>query len=106
MNPKNLNGKGPASCRLIEKNRQPSFLPEDENDRIANYDLWYFCSYFCDTYVAVEISRPSSEVEGIITDFSDRIVLAKPFDVPGIRRHDVPQEFADVPKPKVTRKGQ
>jgi hypothetical protein len=104
--PKNLNEKGPASCRLIERNSgQLSFLPEDDSDRIANYALWYLCCYFCDAYVSIEISRPSSEANGFVTGFSDRIIVAKPFEIPGIRRDAVPQDFADVPKPKVTRKG-
>jgi hypothetical protein len=72
---------------------------------LANYALWYLCCYFCDAYVSIEISCPSSEANGFVTGFSDRIIVAKPFEIPGIRRDAVPQDFADVPKPKVTRKG-
>lgn len=98
--PRNINGKGPAGCRLISNNSgQMSFLPIEEV-----HDLWYFCCYFCDSYISAEISRPDAEVGGIITHFSDRIIIARPHEIPGIRRHKVPEEYADVPRPTVTRK--
>ncbi|MDX0760098.1 hypothetical protein GOD62_29780 [Sinorhizobium medicae] len=100
-NPKNVHKKGPANCRLIEKNSpQLSFLPTDD----PCDDLWYLCCHFCDAYIAIEISRPDSEVGGIITNFSDRIIVARPHEIPGIRRLNVPEEYADVERPKVTRK--
>lgn len=100
--PKNLCEKGAASCRLIDKNSgqiSMRFIQEEIDD-----DLWYLCQYFCEQYISVEISRPSSEMAGIIRAFSDRIIIAKPGEIPGIRRVVVPQEFADVPRPRASRK--
>jgi hypothetical protein len=100
--PRNLAERGPASCRLIGNNTAQTKLGFIEDE---NYDdLWYFCSYYCERFISLEISRPTSEMGGIITAFSDRIIVAKPGEIPGIRRFVVPEEFADVPKPQVTRK--
>lgn len=102
--PKNINEKGPSTCRLINKNSaQISFLPDEEDEEAD--ELWYLCLHFSKTHIAIEISRPSEETAGTITDYSDRIIIAKPGEIPGIRRYVVPQEFADVSKPTVRRKG-
>lgn len=103
--PKNINEKGPASCRLIESNNPPIYLFPELNLRPKRPNLWYFCSYFCDAHIGIEISRPIEEIGGIVSDFSTRIIVAQPGEIPGVRRHVIPQEFADVPKPRVTRKG-
>lgn len=101
--PKNANEKGPASCRLIGRNSgQKSLFPVEPEK--AN-ELWYLCCHFSDESICIEVSRPSNEVGGIITAFSDRIIVAKPGEIPGTRRTIVPQDFAEVPKPKVIRKG-
>lgn len=100
--PKNLSEKGPASCKLIKKNSgqtQMHFIKEEKKD-----DLWYLCQYFSDQHITIELSRPDAEMGGIISNFSDRIIIAKPGEIPGIRRISVPQDFAEVPKPKVSRK--
>jgi hypothetical protein len=100
--PKNLSERGSSSRKLIEMNSDQmkmEFVKDEPRD-----DLWYYCSYFCDKFISLEISRPISEIGGFITKFSDRIVIAKPGEIPGIRRFTVPQEFADVPKPQVFRK--
>lgn len=100
--PKNLSERGSSSRKLIALNSgqfRMDFIKEEPRD-----DLWYYCPYFCDKFISLEISRPVSEINGIITKFSDRIVIAKPGEIPGIRRFSVPQEFADVPKPQVRRK--
>lgn len=101
--PKNLSEKGPASCKLIGKNSSQIDMgfPHDDD---AGYDLWYYCSFYCERYISIEVSRPSGETAGVVSSFSDRIIIAKPGELPGIRRHVVPQEFADVPRPTVTRK--
>jgi hypothetical protein len=100
--PKNLSEKGPASCKLIKKNRgqyEMSFIKEEKGD-----ELWYFCQHFSEHHITLELSKPDSEMGGIISSFSERIIIAKPGEIPGIRRIKVPQEFAEVPKPKVSRK--
>jgi hypothetical protein len=100
--PKNLSIRGPASCRLIGKNTGQmkfGFIPND-----PSYDLWYYCIHLSEKFISIEVSRPTSEVAGVITDFSDRIIVAKPGEIPGIRRVVVAEDFADVPKPQVSRR--
>jgi len=100
--PRNLSEKGPASCRLIGKNTgqmRLGFIADAPHD-----DLWYFCLYFCEQFISIEVSRPNSEIAGVVTSFSDRIIVAKPGEIPGIRKIVVPQEFAEVPKPQVSRR--
>ena len=100
--PKNLSERGSSSRKLIAMNSgqmKMEFMKDEPRD-----DLWYYCPYFCDKFISLEISQPTSEIGGIITKFSHRIVIAQPGEIPGIRRFMVPQEFADVPKPQVFRK--
>lgn len=100
--PKNLSERGPSACKEIQKNGRQlkmEFMVEEPRDQ-----FWYLCQWFCDAYISIEISRADDEVGGVISNFSDRIIVAKPGEIPGIRRFTVPQDFADVPKPKVARK--
>lgn len=103
-NPKNLTLRGPANCRLIDSNSTQGtfeFIKEDA----PPYDLWYFCPFFCETYISAEISRPTSQAAGIITSFSERIIIAQPWEIPGIRRPaKLPDDFAVIPVPKIRRK--
>jgi hypothetical protein len=100
--PKNVTEKGPASCRLIARNAgqmKLGFVQDEPKD-----DLWYYCLHLSEQCISIEVSRPNSEFGGLITNFSDRIVVAKPGEIPGIRRVAVSEDFADVPKPQVSRK--
>jgi len=101
--PRNLSERGVNSCKLIGRNAgqiEMGFVEPDE----PTYDLWYYCSYYCAKFISIEVSRPTSEIGGFVTAFSDRIIIAQPGEIPGIRRFSVPQEFADVPKPQVSRR--
>ena len=100
--PKNLSVRGPASCKLIGKNSGQMRLAFMEDE--ANDDLSYFCLHLSEKYISLEISRPTSVIAGIVTAFSDRIIVAKPGEIPGIRRVVVSEDFAELPKPRVTRK--
>ena len=100
--PKNLSEKGPASCRLIGHNGRQLVMDFIEQEQLD--DLWYLCMAFLKESISIEISRPGSESAGVITSFSHRIIVARPGEIPGIRKLIVPQDFADVPKPPVTRK--
>jgi hypothetical protein len=100
--PKNVTEKGPASCRLIGRNTgqmKLGFIKDEPKD-----DLWYYCLYLSEQYISIEVSRPNSEFGGLITSFSDRIIIAKPGEIPGIRKVVVTEDFADVPRPQVSRK--
>jgi hypothetical protein len=100
--PKNLSERRANSCKLIARNSgqfKMDFVEDEPQD-----DLWYFCSYFCDDFISLELSRPTSEIGGYITAYSHRIIIAQPGEIPGIRRRIVQEDFADVPKPQVTRK--
>jgi hypothetical protein len=105
--PRNIAEKGSVACKLIAKNSGQgsfSFIEPDTSDA-AKYDFWYFCLYASDRSVAAEISRPDSIVANIIRNFSDRIIICKPGDRPGLRLPDpVPEDFAEVEKPKLIRK--
>ena len=101
--PKNVTEKGPAQCRLIARNSgQMDFFGQAKEE--PRDDIWYYCLHASERYISLEISRPDLVVAGIITNFSDRIILAQPGDIPGIRRIVVPEDFADVPKPQVSRR--
>lgn len=101
--PRNATIKGPSTCKLIDHNSGQgnfSFIKSEQPPA-----LWCLCTYFCDFYVAAEISRPSMQVNGFVRDYSDRIIVAKPFEIPGIKkRHSVPEEYAEVARPIVKRK--
>jgi hypothetical protein len=100
--PRNISTRGPASCRLIGRNSGQ--IPMAFMATTPRPDLWYFCLGLSDQSIAIEVSRPDEEVGGFIKSFSDRIIVAKPGEIPGIRRITVPEDFADVPKPQVSRK--
>jgi hypothetical protein len=100
--PKNVTEKGPASCRLIGRNTGQMKLGFIKDE--PKYDLWYYCLHLSEQCISIEVSRPNSEFSGLITNFSDRIIVAKPGEIPGIRKVVVPEDFADVPKPQVSRK--
>jgi hypothetical protein len=76
------------------------FVKDEPHD-----EIWYYCLHASEKYISLEISRPDTVVNGIIKHFSDRIILAQPGDIPGIRRIIVSEDFADVPKPQVIRRG-
>jgi hypothetical protein len=100
--PKNITERGPASCKLIGANSQQikmDFIAEGPND-----ELWYLCLHLSDKWIAIEVSRPDSEIGGVINNFSHRIVVAPPGEIPGIRKVVVSEDFADVPRPQVERK--
>jgi hypothetical protein len=103
MQPKNLSDRGPASCRLIHRNTgqmKLGFMPPDD----PKDELWYYCLYLSASHIGIEISRPNDEFNGQITSFSDRIIIAKPGEIPGIRKFHVAEDFADVPRPQASRK--
>lgn len=100
--PKNLSERGSSSRRLIALNSQQLKMPFIKD--APRDELWYFCAHFSEKFIALEISRPVAEVNGIVTGFEPRIIVARPGEIPGTRRIAVPQEFADIPKPKVSRK--
>lgn len=102
--PRNLSERGINSCKLIGFNAGQIDLFGDDTDEEERDELWYYCSHYSEKFISIEISRPTSEVGGFVTAFSDRIVIAQPGEIPGIRRFSVPEEFADVPKPLVTRR--
>jgi hypothetical protein len=105
--PRNVAEKGSVASRLIENNSGQkcfSFIEADPSDS-AKYDFWYFCIHASDRAVAAEISRPDLIVANIIRNFSERVILCKPGDRPGLKTvRPIPEDFADVEKPKLIRK--
>jgi hypothetical protein len=101
--PHNVTERGPASRRLIGRNTGQMKLGFIKDE--PRVDLWYYCLHLSEKYISIEVSRPNFEIGGFVTSFSDRIIVAKPGEIPGIRRIVVPEDFAVVPKPQVSRKG-
>jgi hypothetical protein len=106
--PRNVAPKGAVAERLIENNAgQQSLFPEEVKPEAEylKYDFWTFCIHATDRAVAAEISRPDIMVGDFIRSFSDRIILCKPGERPGLRRPGpVPEEFAEIEKPTLIRK--
>ena len=101
--PKNLSERGTNSRKLIGMN-SGQFKMEFVEDEEPRDDLWYYCCHFSEKHISIEVSRPTSEIGGFVTAFSDRIIVAQPGEIPGTRKFAVPQEFAEIPKPKISRK--
>lgn len=102
--PRNVAEKGAASEKLIGRNaREQSLFGEvAPDDPISDYDLWFFCVHAGDKYASAEVSRPNGMVGGIVSSFSDRIIICRPGDKDGLRRSPVvPEDFAEVDLPKV-----
>jgi hypothetical protein len=100
--PRNFTERSPGARKLIHKNSAQyamEFLTKPDED-----ELWYICHHYNEKYITAEISRPDGEESGFITSYSHRIIIAKPNEIPGVRRFKVPEEFAEVPKPTATRK--
>lgn len=88
---------------MIDKNNGQeafAFIPPAP----PSFDLWYYCIHLSEQHISIELSRPTSQSGGIITDFSDRIIIARPGEIPGIRRVIVSEDFAELPKPQVSRR--
>lgn len=101
--PRNLTERSASARRLIRKNSGQylmEFLTEEDSD-----ELWYLCHHYSDKDITAEISRADGEDAGVITSFSHRIIVAQPGEIPGIGKIvPVPQDFADVPRPRASRK--
>jgi hypothetical protein len=105
--PRNVAEKGSVACRLIENNSGQecfSFIEPDTSE-VTKYDFWYFCMHASDRAVAAEISRPDLIVANTIRNFSNRVILCKPGDKPGLKLSGpVPVDFAEIERPKLIRK--
>ena len=102
--PRNVAEKGAASEKLIGRNsrEQNLFGDDSSEDPISDYDLWFFCVHAGEKYATAEISRPNGIVAGIVSSFSDRIILCRPGDKDGLHRAPVvPEDFAEVDLPDV-----
>lgn len=108
--PVSVSDKGPAAERVIKRNedrRQGRLFaePKVEADPIDSYDFLYFCVHASEKSLSAEISRPSGLVAGFVATYSERIVLCRPGEKPGLRRPDpITEDFAEVEKPTITRK--
>lgn len=106
--PRNTNKKGVANCARIGGNSSQismGFPPDKPVDPKDLYDFWYFGIHISENQISAEISRANEEVGGFIVSFSDRVILAQPGEMPGLRAFDsIPEDFAEVPAPSVRRK--
>ncbi|WP_290847203.1 hypothetical protein, partial [Henriciella sp.] len=107
--PKSKSEKGSASASAIANNAsrdQMNFWPSAENeDDVDEYDFWYLGIHVGENCVTAEVSRPIGMVSKLVNDYSERLVVAREGDLPLVTRPEtVPQDFAEVELPKVTRK--
>ncbi|MEQ8507696.1 MAG: hypothetical protein RIB43_01725 [Rhodospirillaceae bacterium] len=108
--PRNSAQKGPAAEMLVRNNfqRDQGTLFKDEsqlNDPVTHYDFWYFCVHTGENYVSAEISRPDLIVARTIRSFTERLILCKPGEMDGFSpRQPVPEDFAEIEQPAITRK--
>ena len=107
--PRNVRERGPAARKLIERNHGQmvlGFMEAPSSDPIDDYDFWYFGVRIGDDFITAEVSRPDSVTEKFyIEHYSDRIIIAKPGDLDGLRRRDaIPEDFAAIEKPALRRK--
>lgn len=109
--PISVSDKGPAAEKAIKGNedrRQGRLFPEPEPeaDPLSNYDFLYYCVHASDKSLSAEISRPSGLISGFVATYSERAILCHPGEKPGLRRPDpVPEDFAEIEKPTIIRKG-
>ena len=106
--PTNTNKKGVASCARIESNSSQltmGFPIDTPVDPLDHYDFWYFGVHVTEKQISAEISRANLEISGFIKGFTERIILAQPGEIPGLRAFGpVAEDFAEVPAPSVGRK--
>jgi hypothetical protein len=106
--PKNTNRKGVANCARIDGNSPQltmGFPSSTRLDPLDLYDFWYFGIHISEKQISAEISRANSEVGGYIESFSDRIILARPGELPGLKSFGpITEDFAEVVMPSVGRK--
>jgi hypothetical protein len=108
--PTSISEKGAAAERRIKTNedrRQASLFPiQPSRDPIDDYDFLYFCIHASERSLSAEISRPSGMIAGFVASWSYRVILSQPGERPGLRRpHEVTEDFAEIMKPTVIRKG-
>ncbi len=109
--PVSVSDKGPKVVKAIKGNedrRQASLFTETESapDPLSDYDFLYYCVHASDKSLSAEISRPSGLVKGFVAHYSERIILCQPGEKSGLRRPSpVSEDFAEVEKPTVIRKG-
>lgn len=109
--PSNVAEKGASTVKLTRRNRNAAQLSLSgveypvTLDPMEDYDFWYFCGHVSEDYASAEISRPDEMVGGFIRNFSKRIIVCAPGEKDGLRHPDpVPEDFAEVEQPTITRK--
>ncbi len=106
--PANVSDRGSVAELLIAHNcsagQSELFDVPAPEDPILAYDFWYLCAYVGEKHVAAELSRPTEITNSFVSDYSERIILWRPGDKPGLRRPDsVPEDFAEIELPTLTR---
>lgn len=107
--PQSIADKGPVSEALIRRNYnadQGKLFDEPAiADPIASYDFWYLCAHVRRRSITAEISRPVGLKNGIVCDFSLRVILWQPGEKEGFQVPDtVPEDFAEIERPSISRK--
>lgn len=109
--PSNASKKGPQTKLLTEQNcavAEPDmfgYVKGDCDDPVSKYDFWCFCVHVNDDVKTAEVSRPIGFVDGFVRNFSTRVILLEPGQHEGRRRpNPVPEDFAQIDQPSITRR--
>ncbi|MEQ1531192.1 MAG: hypothetical protein WA793_10580 [Sphingorhabdus sp.] len=108
--PHSIAEKGPVSESLIRRNyvvdQGVLFVEPEPIDPILKYDFWYLCANVTRDSISAELSRPVGTKNGIVCEFSERLILLQPGESGRYSRRDpVPVDFAEIDKPSISRKG-
>ena len=109
--PSNVSEKGPQTKVLTEQNgavAEPDMFGYVKgvcDNPVSRYDFWCFCTHVSDESKSAEISRPIEIVAGYLRDFSTRVILLAPGEYPGRRKPElVPEDFAEIEQPSISRR--
>lgn len=109
--PSNVSKKGPQTKLLTDQNgavAEPDMFGYVKGvceNPVSKYDFWCFCAHVNDASMSAELSRPTDFVEGFVRDFSTRVILLEPGQYLGRRKPEpVPEEFAEIEKPSISRR--
>jgi len=106
--PASVSERGTIAELLINQNKsagQTEMFDLPPLDPLQKYDFWYLCAFVNENQFAAELSRPIEITKGLVTDYSERIIIWQPGDKEGlVRPEPVAEDFAEIALPELKRK--
>lgn len=106
--PASVSERGAVAELLIHQNQvanQIDMFDGPPLDPILKYDFWYLCAFVSEQHIAAELSRPTEMTKGLVSGYSQRIIIWRPGDKHGLSRPaPVDEDFAEVTQPELQRK--